>query len=130
MDEVFVNFLFSQSWVRVVAVLVRLNRPCSMREIIDFAEMSPGGVKYLLERLEAAQIINSQKAGNKKLFSISQDSETYSFVLKILAFRSQHQVCLRAAEYCKKSKDVLNWIDKTVKGLKVAKRNISSARAS
>ena len=130
MDEAFINFLYSQSWMRVVSVLVRLNRPCCMRELIDLTGMSPGGMKYLLKGLEDAQIISSQRSKNKKLFSISPDSEMCRFVRNLLDYKIEHQLRLRSSDYSARYENVLFWIDVTIKGLKVAKRNISTAGAS
>lgn len=107
--------------MKIVRVLLAMNRPCSLRELVDLTSISPGGAKDALSRLAEAKVVQVQRKGNKTFHSICSGLQDLDFLETLVKCHVRHNLKERADIYSRRSLRSISWIDENVTSLKQIK---------
>ena len=117
----FGNFLFSQSWMKVISALWQVPNGLSFHELVDLTGLSVGGTQGVIRRLVKANIISSERIGNRVLYSLQLSSREEQLI-GILVNQERQRLLQKRQQFISLSAlDSVNWIDDTALVIRRAK---------
>ena len=125
MANSFGEFLFSQSWVRIIRSLLLSSQGRSHRELVDLTELSPAGVQDVLRRLKEVKVVKQQPQGNRIIYSLVLEDQQIALLDELITYENNFLIKQRAKEYSRRYPETTGWIDETIETWRLGKKSLN-----
>ncbi len=123
----FSNFLVSQNWMGVLKCLILFERSLSLREFVDYLEMSPAGVRDILRRLKEFNVIKEKREKNKCFYELHLNEVDKAFLKNVINKQSIQHIKQRVPEFSSRVSAAYSWNDESIKLINYARNSASSS---